>query len=91
MHDHSDFIFILLCIAAFGFFVILYFIPTLVALFKRRPLKSVFLLNLLAGWTAIGWVAALIWALLPNQQFILMSSYTKENERSKKSSKIIDM
>jgi hypothetical protein len=43
----------------------LYFAPTLIAgHVKHRQITGIFLLNLLLGWTFIGWVAALIWAVL---------------------------
>ena len=44
--------------------IALYFSPTLVAAVeKKRPnALSIGLLNLLAGWTVIGWIAALVWA-----------------------------
>lgn len=50
--------------AALVFFVILlplYFLPTLISRRKRNA-TAIFWLNLLAGWTFIGWIAALIWA-----------------------------
>ena len=41
--------------------VLLYFLPTLIA--RDKPdLVAIFLLNLLLGWTVIGWFVALIWA-----------------------------
>ena len=44
--------------------IALYFSPTLVAAVeKKRPnALSIGLLNLLAGWTVIGWIVALVWA-----------------------------
>ncbi|RSK29885.1 superinfection immunity protein [Hymenobacter metallilatus] len=41
---------------------ILYFLPTVLAR-KKSKSTQIFLLNLLAGWTGIGWIGALIWAL----------------------------
>jgi|GEM_PF-2517917 hypothetical protein len=42
----------------------IYFVPALVALFRTHPQRGpVFILNLLLGWTGIGWAAALRWAL----------------------------
>jgi hypothetical protein len=46
---------ILLC----GFF---YFLPTFVGQSKRNA-GAIFVLNLLLGWTVIGWVLALVWAM----------------------------
>ncbi len=42
--------------------IILYFIPSFVAS-NRRDSAAVFWLNLLLGWTVIGWIGSLIWAL----------------------------
>ncbi len=42
---------------------ILYFIPYGLAHSRKHPSRTAIgLLNLLAGWTLIGWAAALIWA-----------------------------
>jgi hypothetical protein len=47
----------------FGFGFLVYFAPTLVALVRhKRNTFSIFLLNLLLGWTLIGWIIALVWA-----------------------------
>lgn len=43
-------------------FIFLYFIPTLAAI-RKQCLGSVFVLNLFLGWTLVGWVVALAWAL----------------------------
>ncbi len=40
------------------------FAPTIVAFVRKHSQKwLVFLLNLLTGWTGIGWIAALVWAI----------------------------
>ena len=45
------------------FCLTLYFIPFGIALFRNKHNKlAIFALNLLLGWTFIGWVVALIWA-----------------------------
>jgi hypothetical protein len=42
----------------------IYFIPTVIAAVRAIDHGAgVFLLNLVLGWTLIGWVGALIWAL----------------------------
>jgi len=44
---------------------IVYFVPSMVAWRKDAPrFQALFALNLLTGWTFIGWVAALIWAMV---------------------------
>jgi hypothetical protein len=40
----------------------LYFLPTFVSVRKRNA-GAIFALNLLLGWTLLGWVVALVWAL----------------------------
>jgi Superinfection immunity protein len=48
----------------FGFGFVLYFLPSIIALARsKRDAVSIFVLNLFLGWTAIGWVIALVWAL----------------------------
>ena len=43
------------------FSALLYFLPTIIARHKSDFMR-VFIVNLLFGWTVIGWFAALIWA-----------------------------
>jgi len=41
-----------------------YLLPTIVALArKKRNLLAIVLVNVLLGWTVIGWVVALVWAV----------------------------
>ena len=41
-----------------------YLIPFSVALWRAHPeTTKIFLLNLLLGWTVIGWIVALFWSL----------------------------
>ena len=42
--------------------VLLYFVPAIVGKDKSNA-KAIFALNLLLGWTFVGWVIALVWAL----------------------------
>jgi hypothetical protein len=43
----------------------LYFLPAIIACSRaHQNAAAVFFLNLLLGWTLIGWVAAFIWALM---------------------------
>ena len=49
-----------------GFMIVLvtgfiYLFPTFVGLGKKNCI-AIFVLNLLLGWTFIGWVIALVWA-----------------------------
>ena len=48
----------------FLFSLALYFLPTIIAMAgHRRNTFAIFLLNLLLGWTFIGWVVALVWSV----------------------------
>jgi len=48
----------------FGFGFVLYFLPSIVAFARgKRDAVSILILNFFLGWTAIGWVIALVWAL----------------------------
>jgi predicted RNA-binding Zn-ribbon protein involved in translation (DUF1610 family) len=41
---------------------LIYFIPSIIGYFKQHGV-GILLLNLFLGWTVIGWIAALIWAV----------------------------
>lgn len=53
----------------FGFFLLFlalgfYFLPGIVAINRDHPnATSIFVLDLLLGWTLVGWVIALVWAV----------------------------
>ena len=42
-------------------FIVVYFIPSFIGSSKRNA-GGIFVLNLLLGWTFLGWVIALVWA-----------------------------
>ena len=49
-----------------GIFIVtlIYFLPSVIAFFRdRKNGCAIFALNLLGGWTFIGWLVALIWAI----------------------------
>jgi hypothetical protein len=44
--------------------VVPYFLPTIIARnCKHKNLAAIFCLNLFTGWTGLGWVLSLVWAL----------------------------
>jgi len=46
----------------FGF--VMYFLPSIIAVARnKRDIAAIVLLNFFLGWTMIGWVAALVWAV----------------------------
>jgi hypothetical protein len=59
MNSESIYLPILLFILA----VALYFVPTLLAVYRYHPnWGSIFVLNIFLGWTGLGWVVALAMA-----------------------------
>ena len=62
-----------LVIAGIG--LLIYFIPSFVAFNKKKSnAGAIFALNLLLGWTLVGWVVSLVWALTqdtPPQQVVV--------------------
>lgn len=57
----------------------LYFLPTYFSWGRKKNVGAIFALNLLLGWTFLGWLIALIWALTAdgNQQIVINTSPTK--------------
>ncbi|MGC1373010.1 MAG: superinfection immunity protein [Candidatus Sulfotelmatobacter sp.] len=48
----------------FGFGFVMYFLPSIIALARsKRDIAAIILLNFFLGWTMIGWVVALVWAV----------------------------
>jgi hypothetical protein len=44
--------------------LLIYFIPSLVASTRNQDTRfSIFALNLVLGWTVIGWIGAIFWAI----------------------------
>lgn len=45
-------------------FLLFYFIPTLIANVRNcQHSGTIIFINLIFGWTVLGWIAALIWAI----------------------------
>lgn len=56
---------ILLAIIGLG----IYFLPTFLAIHNaKRNTVAIFVLNFLTGWSFIGWVIALVWALTRDRE-----------------------
>ena len=44
--------------------LVLYFIPALVALLtSHKQRKAIAVMNLLTGWTLVGWIVCLVWSI----------------------------
>lgn len=54
--------------------VLLYFLPSILGHHKRDA-AGIFLLNFLLGWTVIGWIVAMFWALTaePRQPVLVVA------------------
>jgi len=50
---------------------LLYFLPAIIGHNKRHA-GAIFLVNLLAGWTIVGWFVALIWACVAEPAPVLV-------------------
>ena len=49
-----------------GVSILVYLLPAIVAEERKHQHRSpILLLNLLLGWTFLGWVGALVWATMP--------------------------
>lgn len=59
---------IILCLVGLA----IYFVPTLIALIRGHSYTGViFALNLCGGWTGLGWLAAMVWAVWPTEKALI--------------------
>lgn len=62
--------------------VIIYFLPFIVSLFTGNTRGAVFVINLFLGWSIIGWVWALVWAVTSDSKQIIINNHIMEpNDR----------
>ena len=67
----------ILIIILAGFF---YLLPSLVALNNKKSNSgAIFALNLLLGWSFIGWVVAFIWAITKDRQPDIVQIFEKNH------------
>ncbi len=67
------YLFIIICV---------YFIPGIIGMMKgKNNAGAIFLLNLFLGWSLIGWVVALVWAVT-NDPAKTVNNLTDEDWRS---------
>ena len=76
---------ILVAILFVGFGGLAYLLPSYIAAIRATPrFVAIFGLNVLAGWSFIGWVAALIWAFVDinkeNPQVVIQQVYTTHSQ-----------
>lgn len=61
-----------------------YFLPSIIAFIRRSHSSAgVFLLNFFLGWTFIGWIVALVWAIASRNTntTVIVNNYTVEPSR----------
>ena len=64
MQALSDLFNILILLVVLGIGLIIYLIPTIIAFMRgKRDRVAIGALNLLLGWTFLGWVLAFVWSL----------------------------
>jgi hypothetical protein len=52
-----------------------YFLPTILAVIRKHPSTGgIFALNFFLGWTVIGWIASLVWALSDNRTEVFVNN-----------------
>jgi hypothetical protein len=62
---------------------LLYFFPTWIALFRgKRNKGSIFVLNFFLGWTLVGWVVSLAWALAHDGVMVVQSPQSQNSPAS---------
>ncbi|NEU31225.1 superinfection immunity protein [bacterium LRH843] len=53
----------------FVFLLPFYFLPAIIAIIRGKTNKvAIIVLNILVGWTFIGWVIALVWSLMKDKK-----------------------
>lgn len=56
----------------------IYFLPTIVALNRgHRSAGAIFFLNLLLGWTLLGWVVSFVWSFTNPAQVVINNQTPK--------------
>ncbi|WP_395051665.1 superinfection immunity protein [Flavobacterium sp.] len=68
----------------FGIIIfVIYFLPSIIG-YKHRNANSICLVNLFLGWTLIGWVVAIVWAVSyekPVEVSLNKSNYDKVTDQ----------
>jgi uncharacterized membrane protein len=71
MPFHIGYLELILMIPMFLVSVAVYFLPTILASIRHRPnTMTIFLINLLLGWTALGWIAAMVLVFIETKNII---------------------
>ena len=66
---------LVLILALIWFLLYLYFLPTIIAHhYDNENTKRIFFVNLVTGWTCLGWLLAFFWALLEKNDIDLIET-----------------
>lgn len=66
---------LVLILALIWFLLYLYFLPTIIAHhYDNENTKRIFFVNLVTGWTCLGWLLAFFWALLEKDDIDLIET-----------------
>lgn len=58
---------------------LLYFLPTILGR-KKNNFNSILILNILLGWTLIGWIVALVWSVSKDENKIIINSTANKSK-----------
>lgn len=71
--------------------IIFYFYPMYEAHFRKQPnFDAIFMVNLLLGWTFIGWIVALVWSLREPEKVAVVTEPKAVEHEDHEASKHID-
>jgi hypothetical protein len=55
------------------FLVLMYWLPTIIAIVRKtQSAVGIAVFNFFLGWTGIGWIAALVWALAAENRHVII-------------------
>jgi len=64
--------------------LLLYFLPTILAFSRKKNNKSIiFLVMFFLGWSVIGWIVSLVWAISPDNSQTIIVNNTPTNSEEK--------
>jgi len=69
------------------FLLAIYFLPFILS-YNKKNVVAIFTLNLFLGWTLIGWVVALVWAVSKDKEDVII---VKSDTSRSISSEIADL
>ena len=74
------------------FILVLYFLPAISAYErKKKNASSIFVINFFLGWTIIGWIVSLSWALTKDEKQTIEVKQDKERSISQELEKLVEL